>query len=52
MDRFATLSTKTKSEMINMEPLEIGDEDARLQLKAKPTINDGSQLTIKETDNT
>jgi len=40
VERFATLSTKTKSEMTNMEQIQIGDDDARLQLRAKATLDE------------
>ena len=44
VQRFATLSTKTKSEMTTMEPIQIGDDDARLQLRAKERLDEDIPL--------
>ena len=44
VQRFATLSTKTKSEMTTMEPIQIGDDDARLQLRAKASLGEDIEL--------
>jgi DNA recombination protein RmuC len=48
IERFATLSTKTKSEMVNMEHIQIGDDDARLQLKAKTTLHEDFECASDE----
>ena len=44
VQRFATLSTKTKSEMTTIEPIQIGDDDARLQLRAKGRLDEDVPL--------